>query len=58
MANAREVQVYRDLPGMPRLVMGNLKDLVNEVVRDDSLPRWRGGELYLEIHRGGFTRMV
>ncbi|WP_054844153.1 hypothetical protein [Vulcanisaeta souniana] len=53
MVNAREVQAYRDLPGMPRLVMGNLRDFVNEVVKDNSLPRWRGGELYLEIHRGG-----
>jgi alpha-mannosidase len=48
---------YRDLPGMPRLVMGNLKDLVNKVVKDCSLPRWRG-ELYLEIHRGVYTNGI
>ncbi|WP_148678514.1 alpha-mannosidase [Vulcanisaeta distributa] len=50
-------RVYRDLPGMPRLIMGNLKDLISEVVRDDSLPRWRG-ELYLEIHRGVYTNGI
>lgn len=50
-------RVYKDLPGMPRLIMGNLRDLINEVVKDDSLPRWRG-ELYLEIHRGVYTNGI
>ncbi|WP_069808132.1 alpha-mannosidase [Vulcanisaeta thermophila] len=50
-------RVYRDLPGLPRLVMGGLGDLINRLTNDDSLPRWRG-ELYLEIHRGVYSNGV
>jgi alpha-mannosidase len=50
-------RAYRELPGLPRLVMGDLREFVSAIHGDDSLPRWRG-ELYLEIHRGVYTNGV
>ncbi|MGC8542292.1 MAG: glycoside hydrolase family 38 C-terminal domain-containing protein [Vulcanisaeta sp.] len=50
-------RAYNDLPGLPRLIMSDLRDFVNTLSNDNSLPRWRG-ELYLEIHRGVYTNGI
>jgi alpha-mannosidase len=50
-------RLYKDLPGLPRLVMSDLRDFVSAVNDDASLPKWRG-ELYLEIHRGVYTNGI
>lgn len=45
---------YRELPGLPEIVLGGPDQLRVAADAEDGLPRYRG-ELYLEFHRGVFT---
>ncbi|GAH17857.1 unnamed protein product, partial [marine sediment metagenome] len=51
------INLMESFPGTPRVKMGKVKDFFNklELTSGDRLPVWND-ELYLEYHRGTYTR--